>query len=70
MSDMWTYIVAYDPGDKQLAIGQFRFFPDPPFMLVADVAGFNRGINRCRQVAADHARLSRARDADNDEREN
>jgi hypothetical protein len=27
---------------EQLAIGQFRFFPDPPFMLVADVAGFNR----------------------------
>ena len=43
--------VAYDPGDKQLAIGQFRFFPDPPFMLVADVAGFNR-VDAC--VNAEH----------------
>jgi hypothetical protein len=34
--------VAYDTGDEKLAVGQGNVLPDAPFVLVADIAGFDR----------------------------
>jgi hypothetical protein len=45
--------VADDAGNEQLAVRQFDVLPDAPFVLVADVAGFDRvrsGVDAEHQV--------------------